>query len=136
MSWVTRAVGAHLGDADVLEWLRRFRWPDGQVRCPHCGSDQVRAYLSSSHRRVVSTYRCRSCRRRFNDKTGTVFAQTRLPMTRWLTAAWLIELGAGRRSLQRYLRVDRATARRIWNGLTRDTRLRQAMARSLEEFLT
>ncbi len=53
-------------------------------------------------------------------------------MARWLAAALLIELGAGRRSLQRYLRVDRATARRMWNGLTRDAGLRQAMVRSLE----
>ncbi len=132
MSLVAHAVESRLEDAEVLGWLRRFRWPDGQVRCPHCGSDQVRAYRSSSPRREVPTYRCRSCRRRFNDKTGTVFAQTRLPMARWLAAALLIELGAGRRSLQRYLRVDRATARRMWNGLTRDAGLRQAMVRSLE----
>lgn len=135
MSLVTRAVEARLEDADILEWIRRFRWPDAQVHCPHCGSAQVRAYRSPSRRRVVVTYRCRSCRRRFNDKTGTVFAQTRLPMARWFAAALLIELGAGRRSLQRYLGVDRATARRMWNGLTRDARLRQAIIRSMADLL-
>jgi len=135
MGLVTRAVESRLADAELLEWLRSFRWPDGRVHCPHCGSDQVRAYRSSSHRREVPTYRCGSCRRRFNDRTDTVFAQTRLPMTRWFAAALLIELGAGRRSLQRYLQVDRATARRMWNGLTLNARLRRAMVRYMESHL-
>ncbi len=68
------------------QFMMELRWPDGTVRCPHCGSDHV-VYLEKA--RVWKCYGKHNLSR-FSLKTGTVFEDSPLGLDKWLTAVWLI----------------------------------------------
>src|SRR5450631_552302 len=67
-------------------FMMELRWPDGTVRCPHCGSDHV-VYLEKA--RIWKCY-SKHDRPRFSLKTGTIFEDSPLGLDKWLTAVWLI----------------------------------------------
>lgn len=60
----------------AMDFLRHVRWPSG-VYCPECKSFEVynRGVQGKSRR-----YSCNSCGLNFNDLTGTVFANKKLPV--------------------------------------------------------
>jgi transposase-like protein len=62
------------------------RWPDGKVTCPRCGSDNV-AWQPRYNR-----WQCnlRHDRRQFTLKTGTIFEDSPLPLSKWLAAMWQV----------------------------------------------
>ena len=62
------------------------RWPDGTVKCPRCGSENV-AYLENA--RVWKCYE-KHARAKFSLKVGTVFEDSPLPLQKWLPALWLL----------------------------------------------
>lgn len=67
-------------------FMTELRWPDGVVRCPHCGSDHV-IWLANAH-----VWKCYSKhdRPRFSLKTGTIFEDSPVGLDKWLTAVWQI----------------------------------------------
>ena len=62
------------------------RWADGKVRCPQCGSVEVK-YLPNA--RVWKCYE-KHPRQKFSLKVGTVFEDSPIPLEKWLPAVWLI----------------------------------------------
>jgi transposase-like protein len=68
------------------KFMMDLRWPNGIVRCPQCGSDNV-SYLSKA--RVWKCYGNHPCAK-FSLKTGTIFEDSPLPLDKWVTAVWLI----------------------------------------------
>ena len=66
------------------EWFIAQRWPDG-VACPFCGSKEVSARPS----RKPQPFRCRSCRKDFSVKTGTVFHSSKIPLSKWAVGFYL-----------------------------------------------
>jgi transposase-like protein len=67
-------------------FMTELRWPDGVVRCPHCGSDHV-IWLEKA--RIWKCY-SKHDRPRFSLKTGTIFEDSPLGLDKWLTAVWQI----------------------------------------------
>jgi transposase-like protein len=67
-------------------FMMELRWPDGKVKCPHCGAEKV-TYLENA--RVWKCYNLHD-RPRFSLKTGTIFEDSPLGLDKWLTAVWLI----------------------------------------------
>lgn len=68
------------------DMLEKMRWPDGRNVCPKCG---VRgAYRNGD----MKTYKCRDkkCGSRFSITVGTVFEGTKLPLSKWFIAIYLI----------------------------------------------
>ncbi|MDP8983399.1 MAG: IS1595 family transposase [Acidobacteriota bacterium] len=63
-----------------------LRWPDGKVLCPQCGASKV-TYLAKA--RVWKCYGGHS-QAKFSLKTGTIFEDSPLPLSKWLPAVWLI----------------------------------------------
>ncbi len=61
------------------------RWA-GEVSCPHCGSLSVATITSMK----PMPYRCRDCRQHFSVRTGTVLAESRLPLQKWLLAIFMM----------------------------------------------
>lgn len=96
--------------------LRRIRWPKG-VRCPRCSYSRIWRMTEAGR----LEYRCRRCRCHFSDTTGTIFAKTRTPLSKWVLAVGLFKLGVAARPLQTELGVTYKTA---WTMLDR---IRQAV---------
>ena len=66
-------------DAKCYEMVRRLRWPEG-TRCPYCDSAQVVKQGRDETEPQRQRYECRSCGRRFDDLTGTIFAGHHQPL--------------------------------------------------------
>ncbi len=66
--------------------MMQLRWPDGKVKCPHCGSEKV-TYLAKA--RVWKCYGGHKSPT-FSLKTGTVFEDSPLGLDKWLAALWLL----------------------------------------------
>lgn len=61
------------------------RWGD-EPACGHCGSTAVTE--CKNHKPMP--YRCRDCRKHFSVRTGTVLAESRLPLQKWLLAIYML----------------------------------------------
>lgn len=64
----------------------KFRWPDGVVKCPTCGSTDV--YFTASRR----IWQCKNVhtKRQFSVKVGSIMEDSALGIDKWLIASWLI----------------------------------------------
>ncbi|WBO21999.1 IS1595 family transposase [Sphingomonas abietis] len=67
------------------EYFEHNRWA-GEVSCPHCGSLSVSPVKSMK----PMPYRCRDCRQHFSVRTGTVLAESRLSLHKWLMAIYMM----------------------------------------------
>lgn len=67
------------------KYFEANRWA-GEVSCPHCGSVSVAEV--KNHKPMP--YRCRDCRQHFSVRTGTVLAESRLPLHKWLMAIYMM----------------------------------------------
>jgi len=74
----------YFADPDVcVEFVAKMRWPDGPV-CPRC---EGREYSYLTTRRV---WKCKSCKRQYSVKVGSIFEDSAVPLDKWLAAIWLI----------------------------------------------
>jgi transposase-like protein len=95
--------------------VEAIRWPDGVVRCPHCGSDRV-TYLENQRR-----WKCyeKHPKAQFSLKVGTIFEDSPIGLEKWLPALWLLtncKNGISSYELGRALGVTQKTA---WFMLSR-----------------
>jgi transposase-like protein len=67
------------------QYFENNRWA-GEVSCPHCGSLSVAPVKNMK----PMPYRCRDCRQHFSVRTGTVLAESRLPLHKWLMAIYMM----------------------------------------------
>jgi transposase-like protein len=70
------------------EWLEGRVWVNGRP-CPHCGTINRSTLLKGkSHRPGV--YQCLDCREQFTVTVGTVFERSKIPLSKWLAALFLM----------------------------------------------
>jgi transposase-like protein len=72
-------------EAAARTYFETNRWA-GEVSCPHCGGLSVAPVKSMK----PMPYRCRDCRQHFSVRTGTVLAESRLPLHKWLMAIYMM----------------------------------------------
>lgn len=63
-------------------YLEKQRWPDGAI-CPTCG--EAERIGPRKH-----GFRCNACRRDFTVRTGTIFAESPIPLNKWIYAMYLL----------------------------------------------
>ena len=68
-------------EAAAVAFFEARRWHGSPV-CPHCQSANVRRVPSKK----PMPWRCRECRQHFSVRTGTVLAESRLKLHKWLLA--------------------------------------------------
>jgi transposase-like protein len=76
-------------ETKAREWLEARVWPKGPV-CPHCGAtgDDVTALKGKAHR--PGLYQCSQCRDQFTVTVKTVFERSKIPLSKWLAALFLL----------------------------------------------
>lgn len=100
-----------------LAYLVSYRWRQGRY-CPHCG-----LYESYAYRNGV-LYKCKGCRAQFTVKVGTIFNNSKVELTKWFLAIFLLtssRRGISSVQLGKYLGVTQRTAWRMLH------RIRQAI---------
>ena len=100
----------------AADLLQQVRWRDG-VSCPRCRSDRtVRNGSYGSFQR----YLCKNCDRTFNDKTGTIFAHSKVALRKWLFSIYaFLRFNTSLRQLQREIGVSYKTIHRRVERFTR-----------------
>lgn len=63
-----------------MEVLRQLRWGD-KIRCVYCNSDRISKY--GKDRKGFARYVCKECKKGFNEKTGTLFDRSQIPIEEW-----------------------------------------------------
>jgi len=71
-------------EAACAAWLAAGRWPEG-FRCPVCGHDHAWELETKAW-----TWECADCRRQTSVTAGTVMHGSKLPLTAWFWAAYLM----------------------------------------------
>src|SRR5215203_2382456 len=110
-------LGHHFTDEDrAREYLEAKRWPDGPV-CPHCGvigqSTRLRPMSDTSTHARKGTLQCNACRSQFSVTVGTIFADSHVPLNKWLVAIHLLcasKKGMSAHQLHRMISVTYKTA--------------------------
>ena len=103
-----------------LQFVIDSRWPDGKPICPKCGIDATYPRKDRPEGRE-----CAKCGYIFSVTAGTVMENTKLPLSTWLQAAYLMvtdKRGISAKRLQRALGIKGCET--AWNMLQK---LRVAM---------
>jgi transposase-like protein len=93
----------------------KFRWPDGVVKCPTCGSTDV--YFTKSRR----IWQCKTDhpKRQFSVKIGSIMEDSPLGIDKWLIALWLITNAKNGISSYELARAIGVTQKSAWFMLHR-----------------
>ena len=115
-------------DEVAQSWFVELRWPDGEVVCPYCGSDNVQS--GTNHKTMP--YRCRekACAKRFSVRTRTLMDSSNIGFQKWAVAVFLMTTslkGVSSMKLHRDLGITRRSAwfmaHRIRQALDEDSGL-------------
>ena len=104
-----QAIKYFANDRNAFAFLKSIRWPDGKVKCPRCGSENI-SFLST--RRL---WKCKTKheKQQFSVKVGTVLEDSPIGLDKWLCAFWLIancKNGVSSYELARDIGVTQKTA--------------------------
>jgi transposase-like protein len=99
-------------DEDACKaYLRDARWPNG-VRCPRCANDHVYAL------KQPFKWQCQKCTPkgyRFSVITGTIFENTKYPLSTWFRVAYLMtQSKKGVSALQIHRQIGSGDYRTAW----------------------
>jgi transposase-like protein len=95
-------------EAQCAEAVRAARWPDG-FRCPRCGGADH--YVVGHGARKL--FQCNGCRHQASLTAGSMMEHTKLPLTTWFLAIYLLgqaKTGLSALALKRQLGVSYPTA--------------------------
>ena len=91
LNLVTMA-GLFANEDEAREFLESKRWPDGKPVCPNCGGE---GYALTPKPESKSPCRpgvkkCKTCRRQFTVRVGTIFEESKIQIRQWLMAIHLM----------------------------------------------
>ncbi len=66
-----------------VKFLKSILWVNG-AKCPHCGGCEIMEYKSDFKRN-----RCKSCKKDFSIKVGTIFEDSNVPLKKWFMAMYI-----------------------------------------------
>jgi transposase-like protein len=90
------------------EYLEQQRW-NGTPACPFCGSINVHRFPNGK------TFKCRErqCRNKFSVTVGTIYENTKIPLSKWFLATYILAVhskGISSLQLATWLGVTQKTA--------------------------
>lgn len=75
----------YFADPDnALNFMITLRWPNSPITCPRCESDR-NTFISTRR-----TWQCKSCKKMFTVKLGTIMEDSPISLDKWLAAIWMI----------------------------------------------
>ena len=95
---LSRIASEFSDESEAYRLMERIRWPDGPI-CPHCGTVNEAHYLAprngsrqtrtgaSTARRV---WKCGACKQQFSVLVGTIFEDSKVPLSKWFAAIYLM----------------------------------------------
>lgn len=94
-----------IDEAKCYEEIRKRRWSYG-VQCPHCDSNRIRKRGKNHRQQERRRYACKTCGKRFDDLTGTIFMGNHQPLSVWLSFRYLMGLNVSNPQIAQELGLD------------------------------
>ena len=91
---------------NCVQLMIRLRWADGVI-CPRCQSKEV------TRIKMHPLWQCRSCRKQFTPKVGTIMEDSPIGLDKWLMAIWMLtncKNGVSSMEIHRAIGVTQKTA--------------------------
>lgn len=113
-------------ETKAREALEAVRWPNGPF-CPHCGNgdlEKIAKVEGQKHSHRPGLYYCNECKGTFTVTVGTVFERSKVPLTKWWMAAYMLNAGKNGVSAHEIHRTIGVTYKTAWFMMHR---LREAM---------
>jgi transposase-like protein len=105
-----------IDDVKCFETVRQMRWPDG-VTCPHCASPRVTKQGHDETQPARQKYECTACHRRFDDRTGTIFAGHHQPLRTWITCLYFMGLNLSNEQIAQEFNLNGDDAQKMTSQL-------------------
>jgi transposase-like protein len=143
MDLVLASLPKYLADeSEAWKLLESLRW-HGTPECPHCGTVSADHYFIASRSGTRTTakghtsyrrlWKCqnKTCRKQFSVLVGTIFESSKIPVSKWLLAIWLMNAGKNGVSaleLQRQLGIGSYQTAWFMNHRIREAMRREPLA--------
>src|SRR5256884_1479499 len=113
-------------------YIHTLRWKDRPLQCPRCQSHNVGPWGTYHDQTGLKRYRCKekTCKRTFNDLTGTLLDNSKRSLPHWILATFLLCLACSSRRIAREVGVHIRTSYR-WCWWLRNAALSYEMHRQL-----
>lgn len=98
-------IQALIDEAKCYAVVREMRWPDG-VKCPHCGSGDIKKRGFHNQQAHRQRYECQVCERQFDDLTGTIFEGHHQPLRVWVLCLYFMGLNLSNQQIAAELDLD------------------------------
>ena len=98
-----------MDDAKCFATVRAMRWPDG-VMCPPCHSPEITQQGRDETQPERQRYQCKTCERRFDDLTDTIFAAHHQPLRIWILCSYLMGLNLSNTQIAQELDLNQDDA--------------------------
>ena len=73
----------HFSNEEICwKHLESLRW-NNKIICPFCKSEKHYKFKNSH------TFKCAKCLKKFNAKTGTIFENTKIPLSKWFISIYI-----------------------------------------------
>jgi transposase-like protein len=109
-----------INDAKCFATVRELRWPQG-VQCPHGDSSDITKQGHDDTQPERQRYLCKSCHRRFDDLTDTIFAGHHQPLRIWILCLYFMGLNLSNTQIAQELDLNKDDVHQM------TTQLRQGM---------
>lgn len=118
-----------------IKHIKEWRWKDG-VRCIYCGFDKIYEFKNGKR------FKCASCKEYFTITCGTIMQSTKLHLSKWIMAMFLLgsnKKGISSVQLGKYIGVTQRTAwvmsHKIRESLQQEDTLLDGVVSSDESFI-
>ncbi len=105
-----------LDNAKCYEKVRQPRWPS-RVTCPHCASLDITRQGKDDTQPEKQRYRCKTCQRRFDDLTLSVFSGHHQPLKVWMHCLYLMSLNLSNRQISLELDLNKDDVQKMTQQL-------------------
>ena len=94
------------------EEIRKIRWEDG-VYCPRCESFETKKSGFNFKNEYKQHYKCKTCKKKFDDLTGTPFVKHNLSAPLMVIFLYLLGLNLSNYQIAKELNLKQSTAQNI-----------------------
>ena len=111
-------------DDKARDWLEARIWGQAGRHCPHCGAVEARTRKLDGKAHRPGVYQCNDCREQFTATVGTVIERSKLPLSKWLMAIYLLSASKKGMSAHQLSRMLGISYKSTWFMMHR---IREAM---------
>jgi transposase-like protein len=98
-----------IDDEQCYKTVRQLRWPDGCC-CPNCNSKEIIKRGKDDTEKHKQRYECKTCGKRFDDLTDTIFSGHHQPLKTWILVLYFLGLNLSTEQIAKELGLNKDDA--------------------------